>query len=595
MFKFPIALCMHIFFFLFLLSSKRMLFSQTFYDLWDRITWFYDQKIHFLQLHYFYIFFLAIITSTFFYFQPNTHWNYIDALFMATSTVTNTGLNTINMSLLSTWQLVVMYLSSFAGSHIMVSIIVLYVRRHYFSKRFEDILLFNKAQRKREANRRRFEKSISELDKQHRKSLSTDHKKRRLSTPSQQIKNRLSFSFNHGKKSTTSNSFDMQLDTQTVNESPSNDLDDSISPLDTTHCHSTMSLPIPSEGSTSMQEKKAKSDNHLALHKSKTVHLSIDLSQHSSDNTATSHSQAIAFSEDIEMQRKIARQRFEQERQNEEALQRIALGAEYVPSSTDFSTLLDASEEDEEIKRIMREPIHKSELTRQQRYRLGGAEYRAIDFLTMLVPIYYLFFIVAFGFFIRIYIAASTYAQHVLSTSNSAPVDTWLFAFFTSLSSFNNLGLVPLDANLVPFQSAPCLLILSMILILAGNTAYAINLRLIIWVLYKLTPETYKIQRETYQYLLDHPRRCYTTLFPSTQTKWLLIVLLCITAIEFTSFVALNFWLPVLEGIDWGARILDGLFQSVATRNGKVIAQPKYVPKTNSSFLLKPDLLSWTL
>lgn len=129
---------------------------------------------------------------------------------------------------------------------------------------------------------------------------------------------------------------------------------------------------------------------------------------------------------------------------------------------------------------------------------------------------------------------------------------------------------------MVPFQSAPCILILNMILILAGNTAYAIVLRLIIWILYKITPKTYIMRRETFRYLLDHPRRCYTTLFPATQTKWLLIVLIGITAVEFITFVALNYWLPVLSGLDWGARILDGLFQSVATRNGKTVSVTVY-------------------
>ncbi|KAI8970230.1 cation transport protein-domain-containing protein [Mycotypha africana] len=277
------------------------------------------------------------------------------------------------------------------------------------------------------------------------------------------------------------------------------------------------------------------------------------------NNHVQSSTQGIAFSEDIERQREIARRRLEQDRRFEDILQRIA---------GDIDQSADAETEDEEMKRIMREPIHKSELTREQRYRLGGAEYRAIDFLTRLVPAYYIFFIVGFGFFFRIYVAASSYAQKVLETLHeNGPIDPWFFSFYTSLSAFNNLGLIPIDSGMVPFQSAPCALILTMILILVGNTAYAICLRLIIWILYKITPKTYVMRRETFRYLLDHPRRCFTTLFPATQTKWLLLVLVAITAVEFITFIALNYWLPVLENLDWGARILDGLFQSVATRS----------------------------
>ncbi|KAI7888314.1 cation transporter [Mucor mucedo] len=220
------------------------------------------------------------------------------------------------------------------------------------------------------------------------------------------------------------------------------------------------------------------------------------------------------------------------------------------------------------MSRIMREPVHKSDLTKKQRYRLGGAEYRAIVFLTRLVPIYYLVCAVGFGFIIRIYVAASTYAQDILRTTNSnGPVNEWFFSFFCSMSSFNNLGLIQVDASMVPFQSAPGLLLPIIFLVFAGNTAYAIFLRLIIWILYKLTPKSHVMKKETYRYLLDHPRRCYTSLFPATHTKWLVIALIGITAVEFTTFIALNFYLPVLSGINWGARVLDGFFQSVANRS----------------------------
>jgi hypothetical protein len=108
-----------------------------------------------------------------FYFQPGTNWSYVDALFMAASSVSNCGLNTITTSELTTWHIIVIYLFSCLGSHIVISIIILYVRRHYFSKRFEDILIFNKAQRLREANKRKF---IRDMEKSTRKS---DHSLRK--------------------------------------------------------------------------------------------------------------------------------------------------------------------------------------------------------------------------------------------------------------------------------------------------------------------------------------------------------------------------------------------------------------------------------
>ncbi|KAI8393748.1 cation transport protein-domain-containing protein [Radiomyces spectabilis] len=276
-----------------------------------------------------------------------------------------------------------------------------------------------------------------------------------------------------------------------------------------------------------------------------------------------SGTQGIAFAENIKQQREEARRRLEKDRRFEELLQKIADESHTHDADHRFSTDTTSADGDD----IMRQPVDKSQLTREQRYRIGGAEYRAIDFLTSLVPTYYFGFMILSAFFVRIYIAASSYAQDVLRTSNPTPSDPWFFSFFLSISAFNNLGLSLLDASMAPFQNAPFPLIISIILILVGNTAFAILLRFIIWCLWKLTPASRSMRRETFRFLLDHPRRCYTTLFPSTQTWWLLIILIAITLVELICFLALNYWLPVLKGITWGSRFLDGLFQSVATRN----------------------------
>lgn len=646
-------------------------------DIWGYIEWFYDTKIHFLQLHYIYIFLLSFISSAVFYFQPKTNWNYIDALFMGTTATTNTGLNTITMSDLTKWQLTAMYLSSFLGSHIMVSIIILYVRRHYFSKRFEDILIFNKAQRLRESNRRKFEKNMQEMEKQRRKSISGGDLEKSTQKP---LRRRLSFMsvrssppmnnddeenalptfhpksddskkprplshassggggglsdlLHHFKKRTSRDDFSaIEPSTKSINaidnEEEEGEEDshhpiskprpilntttqsdiDTISNTSMPHesrIDSDASLPTHNRGSrlstqsytthplssyprnsltltntteTILSKTSSRNSNRASTNKNtQCVDSGMDTDDNQSNNGNANGQQGIAFAENIERQREIARRRLEQDRKFEDILQRIAgdtnnesitMNNDSASNTLDNGGTMMMESDDEEMKRIMREPIHKSELTRQQRYRLGGAEYRAIVFLTRLVPIYYLFCSFGFGFFIRIYVAASSYAQQILRTSNAnGPVNEWLFSFFLSMSSFNNLGLSIIDASMVPFQSAPGLLVPVMFLILAGNTAYAIFLRLIIWIMYKLTPKSYVMRRETFRYLLDHPRRCYTTLFPATQTKWLLIVLVGITAIEFICFLSLNYWLPVLEGIDWGARVLDGLFQSVATRN----------------------------
>jgi hypothetical protein len=594
--------------------------SRTVLDVWRNIQWFYHDKIHFLQLHCLYILLVMFIGSFAFYFQPGTNWSYIDALFMAATSVSNCGLSTITMSDLNTWHIVVIYLVSCLGSHIVISIIILYVRRHYFSKRFEDILIFNKAQRLREANKRKFEKNIQRnSDDSLRKRLSfmstrsaqkvKDEEDDYASIPPENKALPIRFSYSGSdSKDINDNKEPMQNlaslpERSTIEAQPeavvsriiashpvymanslgTKETDNAINSNRTkSRCYSGDSLlkqmndnQVDSRLINSLDCKNPSSGQNSNL--SNAIQLvegnTEQINGENAQNVSASY--GIAFAENIERQREVARLRLAQDRKFEDnSLYRSSLETDSTCAtdaqySLDPTIMTDSNVSDkEEMKRVMREPIRISELTKQQRYRLGGAEYRAIVFLTRLVPFYYLFYVIGFGFVIRIYVAVSSYAQQVLQTSNGNPVNPWLFSFFLSMSSFNNLGMSLINSSMVPFQSAPFLLLVNIVLILAGNTAYAIFLRVIIWTMYKLTPRTYVMKRETLRYLLDHPRRCYTTLFPATHTKWLLIVLIWITATEFVSFVGLNYWLPVLKQLDWGVRILDGLFQSAATRNG---------------------------
>ncbi|KAI8060955.1 cation transporter [Gongronella butleri] len=208
-----------------------------------------------------------------------------------------------------------------------------------------------------------------------------------------------------------------------------------------------------------------------------------------------------------------------------------------------------------------------NELTREQRYRVGGAEYRALDLLSKVIPCYFLFMTVGTGVIFRIYVAVSSYAQDVLATANAQPINPWYMSLFVTLSAFDNLGLTHLDASMVPFQNCAFPLLLLGFLVLAGNTAYPICLRFLFWIMYKLTPRSFEMHRETLQYLLSHPRRCYTTLFGARQTWWLLASLLAINITELVVYVATNYWLPVNDGVPIASQVLDGLFQGIVTRN----------------------------
>ena len=91
-------------------------------------------------------------------------------------------------------------------------------------------------------------------------------------------------------------------------------------------------------------------------------------------------------------------------------------------------------------------------------------------------------------------------------------------------------------------------------------------LRLIIWILTKLVPMGSGLWEE-FKFLLDHPRRCFTLLFPSDATWWLFWILFLLNGIDVVFFIILDLGDPTVTSINPpGFRFLDGLFQAASTR-----------------------------
>lgn len=138
------------------------------------------------------------------------------------------------------------------------------------------------------------------------------------------------------------------------------------------------------------------------------------------------------------------------------------------------------------------------------------------------------------------------------------------------MSAFNNSGMSLLDANMTVFNKSVYMLITMGLLILAGNTCFPIFLRLIVWSFYKLLPsnERFAEFRDTLKFLLDHPRRCYTNLFPSPHTWWLLLSVILLNGIDCAAFAILNIGNDAITHFPPGIEFIDGLFQALAVRSG---------------------------
>ncbi|TQW11907.1 cation transporter [Cordyceps javanica] len=203
-----------------------------------------------------------------------------------------------------------------------------------------------------------------------------------------------------------------------------------------------------------------------------------------------------------------------------------------------------------------------------------GCEYRALELLSIVVPLYFLLWqlLGCLGLGAWMY-------HHMPGTALANGINPWWLGVFNGVSAFNNSGMSLLDSNMMPFQEAYFVLITMGLMILAGNTAYPIFLRLIFWLSLKLldlTTEASVCQdtKLAIKVLLEDPRRVYTNLFPSRPTWWLSFMLVCLNTIDWVLFELLNLNNPVIGRIPVGPRILVGLFQALAVRSGGFYVVP---------------------
>lgn len=130
----------------------------------------------------------------------------------------------------------------------------------------------------------------------------------------------------------------------------------------------------------------------------------------------------------------------------------------------------------------------------------------------------------------------------------------------------NNLGLTLTPDSMVSFRDAAWPLLVMTFLAFAGNTFYPCFLRLLIWIISKLSPSGSSLQEST-RFLLDHPRRCYTLLFPSTATWTLATILIILNFIDTLLIIVLDLDNPEVNVLAVGPRIMAAIFQSASSRH----------------------------
>ncbi|KAF4759994.1 hypothetical protein HAV15_005881 [Penicillium sp. str.  len=201
-------------------------------------------------------------------------------------------------------------------------------------------------------------------------------------------------------------------------------------------------------------------------------------------------------------------------------------------------------------------------LTEAQRDELGGIEYRALKTLALILICYMIgFHIIGVTCLVPWIVRAGKYGGYVDSIGLSR---TW-WGIFTSGSATNDLGFTLTPDSMTSFSDAIFPLLLMSFLIVIGNTGFPCMLRFIIWFLSILVPKGGAVWEEL-KFLLDHPRRCFTLLFPRAATWWLFTVLVILNGVDLMFFFVLDLNDRDVTSIPAGIRFVDGLFQAVCTR-----------------------------
>ncbi|KAJ5619964.1 Low-affinity potassium transport protein [Penicillium lagena] len=505
----------------------------------------YLPRVRFLTVHYAYFIGVSFITSAIFWgtSSPARSVRYIDSLFLTVSAMTLAGLNTVNLSTLNTFQQVLLFFLIMFGSAIWVSIAVVLVRKQAFEKRFGEIVREERL-RKRTQSSIGLSRLIMRPRSLSRQSTVTQEPARH-SEPPLPLRSPL-------WRTPVAPSIPLHpARSQPKNQKP----DSRPGPPDTRQLDQQAEQVPP----------RARNDVE-SVAPDEVLPDGNPLTEPKSNTDADSH---IAFTSNVWNR---------SEDRSSSPLRRRMLSP-YV-NVQNYSTTLGHLEQDPSDVGSDRERLNTAHLhflrrfhrnstfynlTEMERQQLGGAEYRAICLLSIIVPVYFVLWQLLGGLGVAAYVA-----RNKASLTEANGLNPWWTGFFFAISAFNNSGMSILDANMVPLQTSKYMLITMGLLILAGNTCYPIFLRWILYTIRLMLPdiEYFHNFRDTLTFLLDHPRRTYTSLFPSAHTWWLLLSVIVLNGIDWVAFEVLNFDNPVVDAIPEGSRILDGLFQALCVRSG---------------------------
>ncbi|KAL3292992.1 low-affinity potassium transport protein [Colletotrichum asianum] len=496
-------------------------------------------KLNFISLHYTWILFCSLLSFPVLY--PAGNLAAIDAFFFGASGSTESGLNTIDVKDLKTYQQVYIYVIPMITNLIFINIVVVVARLYWFQQRLKNI-----------AKERTLSRSAEDLE---------------AGPPDQEAEVR-------GRESALDETHAQQNTVQTgPSESKQNETVDTglaSGPRETTI---TFEENLPNRGQSSV--------DNAVLH----VPGPRDRDDGQSMIEIRQDRESI---DDIDAIRPVepAASGLSRRRPHnmEGPAMRAARSMEKVASSVlvlGHSKSLDRESRRSDLSTRPRPPRTADlpylsrqvtvgrnsqffHLTERDRELLGGIEYRSLKLLLKIV----------FSYFVGLHVfgvicllpwilhAPPKYKSWLLENGQG---QVW-WAFYSAQTMVDNLGFTLTPDSMSTFKDATWPMLAMTFLAFAGNTIYPVLLRLVIWVMSRVVNKK-SATKEHLEFLLDHPRRCYTLLFPSRPTWILFGIVFLLNFIDVLLIIVLDLDNPAVNDLAMGPRILSALFQAASSRH----------------------------
>jgi Trk-type K+ transport system membrane component len=589
---------------------------------------FIKRRFNFITIHYMYLIGWTILGSIMLYGIGGL--TYIDSLFFSSGAATQSGLNTVDIDLLYYGQQFILYIMAMFCNPIVVHSFVVFIRLYWFEKRFKDIVQSARLMRKTKSKSRNntMNKEDPELGKPEHSVRGKNIEILRdtgrvLEQPAGDDKGKL-----HANEESVTSSDQTKRDSgessdeavQNMPAKPANGYLSSTESLDevrlpqrvNTNQHiaflenqrnpkdkSTLRIPSPREFDRGgVPEDVGDDGDHHGLGHSITSsptgirrHIGFDLSSRAEEpNTEVPH---IIIDEPNILRSREKTSTFPRINQRQPANPsleppdrttkptRSGTFSSFRRSNTDKS-LGDAPYLD--FQPTIGRNSFFVDLSEEERDKLGGIEYRALKTLAVVLILYFFSWHAIGVLCLTPWILRDrTYGKAVTAQGQGR---VW-WGFFTSASAFNDLGFTLTNDSMLEFQTAIFPLLLMTFLVVIGNTGFPCMLRFCIWVTSKLVPVGSGVWEEL-RFLLDHPRRCFTLLFPSRATWWLFTILVILNGLDLIFFIILDLNDPVITVLSPGIRFVDGLFQASSTRTAgfAVVNLAQLHPAIQVSYLI---------